>query len=88
MGDRPQLRVTEYEMNIQIQGRKIRLTATLRTHAERRLGFALARFGERIGRVVLRFSEGDGDRSTVDKCCRIDVGLRPKSVRVDSSRVW
>jgi ribosome-associated translation inhibitor RaiA len=77
-------------MKIEIQGRKVKLTEVLRTRAERRLGFALARFGERIGRVVLQFSEGNGDRgegngdrSNVDKCCRIDVGLKPKSVRVE-----
>src|SRR5579864_5935228 len=69
-------------MNIQIQGRKVKLTGTQRTRAERRLAFALARFGERIGRVVLRFSNGNG-LGNVEKCCRIDVGLRPKIVRVE-----
>ena len=70
-------------MRIQIQGRKVKLTESQRAHAERRLGFALARFGERIGRVTLRVSDAYGVRSSVDKCCRIDVGLRPRSVRVE-----
>ena len=50
---------------------------------ERRLGFALGRFGERIGRVSLRFSDTNSHRGGVDKRYQIDVGLRPRSVRVE-----
>src|SRR5258708_25307421 len=73
----------EDEMKIQIRGRNIALTKVGRTRVERRLGFALARFGERIDRVLLRFSDSNGDRGDVDKRCQIDVGLRPRSVRVE-----
>ena len=68
-------------MKINIRGGNIELTEVLRTRVERRLGFALGRFGERIGRVLLRFSDTNGD--DVDKRCQIDVGLRPRSVRVE-----
>ena len=67
-------------MKIQIRGKKIGVTRVLRARVERRLGFALGRFGERIDRVLLRFSDTNGD---VDKRCQIDVGLRPRSVRVE-----
>lgn len=74
-------------MNIQIRGRGAALTKVLRAHVERRLGFALGPFGERIGRVTLRFSETNGDHGAVDKRCQIDVGLRPKSVQVEHTDV-
>jgi putative sigma-54 modulation protein len=71
----------EDAMKIHIRGRNIELTEVVRTRVERRLGFALGRFGERIGRVLLRFSDTNGD--DVDKRCQIVVGLRPRSVRVE-----
>ncbi len=74
-------------MKIHIRGRKIELTEVLRTRVERRLGFALGRFGERIGRVLLRFSDTNGYPGDVDKRCQIDVGLRPRSVRVEHTDV-
>ena len=70
-------------MKIYIRGRNIKLTKVVRTRVERRLGFALGRFGERIGRVLLRFSDANGHRGDLDKRCQIDVGLRPRSVRVE-----
>jgi putative sigma-54 modulation protein len=75
--------LAEDEMKIQIRGRNIAVTKVVRTRMERRLGFALGRFGERIDRVLLRFSDANGDRGDVDKRCQIDVGLRPRSVRVE-----
>ncbi len=70
-------------MKIQIRGRNVELTKVLRTQVERRLGFALGRFGERIGQVLLQFSDTNDHRGGVDKRCQIDVGLRPRSVRVE-----
>jgi ribosomal subunit interface protein len=70
-------------MKIHIRGRNVELTEVLRTRVERRLGFALGRFGERIDRVLLRFSDTDGHRGEVDKRCQIEVGLRSKSVTVE-----
>ena len=74
-------------MKIHIRGRNVELTEVLRARVERRLGFALSRFGERIGRVLLRFSDTSGYRGDVDKRCQIDVGLRPRSVRVEHTDV-
>ena len=64
-------------MQIQIRARHVAVTEALHAHVERRLGFALARFGARIGRVLVRFSDPNGHRGGVDKRCQIDVGLRP-----------
>jgi putative sigma-54 modulation protein len=72
-------------MKIQIRGRNVELTDVLRTRVERRLGFALGRFGERVVRVFLRFSDTNRDRGDLDKRCQIDVSLRPRSVRVEHS---
>jgi ribosomal subunit interface protein len=44
-------------MKIQIQAHQIKLPKALSAHVERRLSLALARFGERVDRVILRFSE-------------------------------
>src|SRR5258707_14940035 len=71
----------EDEMKIYIRGRNIEVTRVVRTRVERRLGFALGRFGERIDRVLLRFSDTNGYRGDVDKRCQIEVGFRPRSVR-------
>ena len=67
-------------MKVQIRTGRLKVTAALRAHVERRLGLLLGRFGERIGSVVVRFS-GEGD----DKHCRIDLGLRPRPIRIEDS---
>jgi ribosomal subunit interface protein len=59
----------------------------LRVHVERRLGLALARFADRIGRVIVRFSHADGDASGGHKRCRIEVGLRPRRLDVEDTDV-
>ena len=65
-------------MRIQMVGRRqVELTAALRTYVERRLGFALGRFGERIVRVTVRFWDVNGHRGGVDKRCQLDVAVRP-----------
>lgn len=70
-------------MKIQVQTSNVKLTKALQARVDLRMGFALARFGERIGRVVLRFSDTNGHRGGADKRCQIDVALRPRSVRVE-----
>ena len=64
-------------MKIQIRKRRVEVSDALRAYVERRLGFALGRFGERLGSVTVRFSDVNGDRGGVDKRCQIDVDLRP-----------
>ena len=67
----------EYAMQIDIRARKIEVDEALRAHVDRRLRFALGRFGERIAKVTVRFEDANGARGGVDKQCQIDVALRP-----------
>lgn len=57
------------------QGRA-RVTPRLLDHIDRRLGFALARFGSRIARVVIALEDLNGPRGGIDKACRIVVRLK------------
>ena len=53
----------------------IEWTDALRRHAERRLGFALGRFDNRLDTVTVRISDLNGPRGGVDKQCRIHLRL-------------
>jgi putative sigma-54 modulation protein len=64
-------------MKIQIRKRRVEVSDALRAYVERRLGFALGRFGDRLGPITVRFSDVNGHRGGVDKRCQIDVDLRP-----------
>jgi len=64
-------------MQVKIRTRKIELDEALRAHVDRRLRFALGRFGERIAKVVVRFEDANGARGGVDKQCQLDVALQP-----------
>ena len=72
-------------MKIQIRERNAEVTEVLRAHVERRLGIALGRFGERVGHVIVRFSDTNGHQDGANKRCQIDVSLRPRSVRVEDT---
>jgi putative sigma-54 modulation protein len=47
----------------------------LRAHVERRLRFALSRFGNRVGRVVVRIGRLNGDQGTNARSCHIETRL-------------
>ncbi len=47
----------------------------LRAHVERRLHFALGRFGGRVRQATVRLSDLNGPRGGLDKVCRIAVRL-------------
>lgn len=68
-------------MKVEIRQRDVQVTEVLRAHVERRIGLALGRFGDRIGRVTVRLSGGDGRTGDQAMRCQIDVSLRPQSVR-------
>lgn len=50
-----------------------RRPADLPDHIERRLRFALARFGRRVERVVVFLQDHNGPKGGIDKVCRILV---------------
>jgi putative sigma-54 modulation protein len=68
-------------VKVEIRQRDVEVTEDLRAHVERRVGLALGRFGDRIGRVMVRFSGPDGRTGEKATRCQIDVNLRPQSVR-------
>jgi putative sigma-54 modulation protein len=76
-------------MRIQISKRNLDVNDALRAHLERRLGFALGRFGDRIDLVHVRLSDISGHRGGPDWRCQLDVDLRAlgvgAAIRVDDS---
>jgi ribosomal subunit interface protein len=60
-------------MQIDIQARDFSLTKALRSHVERRLGFALSTRYDRIKRILVRLSDINGPRGGNDKCCQLHV---------------
>lgn len=62
-------------MQIDIQARDFSLTDALRSHAERRLRFALACCDDHIQRVVIQLSDINGPRGGADKRCHLQVVL-------------
>lgn len=48
-----------------------RRPANLSEHIERRLRFALARFGSRVERVIVFLQDRNGPKGGIDKVCRI-----------------
>lgn len=67
-------------MKIQIRPRGITLTRTQCVRLERELDMMLARFGERIDRVVVEISDGDGEGI---KRCEIALRLKPQILKVE-----
>ena len=62
-------------MQIDIQARDFSLTDALRSHAERRLRFALTCCDDHIHRIVMRLSDINGPRGGADKLCHLQVVL-------------
>ena len=48
----------------------------LREHIERRLTFALSRFGSRVSKTVVYLTDNNGPKGGIDKSCLIVVRLR------------
>ncbi len=62
-------------MHLPISTRGLRLTPEERQHVDRRMGFALGRFGDRIGLVRLRLTDLNGPKGGIDKRCVITVRI-------------
>ena len=64
-------------MAFELRVRNGEITLELREHIERRLGFALGRFGGRVGLVTVSLEDLNGPRDGLDQHRRIEVGLLP-----------
>jgi ribosomal subunit interface protein len=72
-------------MNIQIRKHNGEVTDVLRAHVNRRLDFALGRFGEQIGQVRVRLSRTRGRLSGANRRCEIEVELDRQTVRAEDT---
>ena len=63
-------------MQISVSGDRVEVTTDLREYIDRRLHFALGRFGPAIDHVSVRVGDVNGPRGGVDKHCLIAVKLR------------
>jgi ribosome-associated translation inhibitor RaiA len=71
-------------VKIQIRERDVPLTLAERSDVEGRLAFTLARFSDRIAKVVVRLSDaGVAGAGKLDKRCQIDVDIRPQTLHVE-----
>ncbi len=64
-------------MQIELRIRNTDLTNVLRSYAERRLRFALSRFGDRVGQVVVIVSEMESADDGIATTCHISADIRP-----------
>ena len=72
-------------MKMEVRGRDVEITKSLRAYVERRLSFALDRFAARIRTVRLRLADINGSRGGVDKSCLLDVSLaRTSPITIES----
>ena len=70
-------------MQIEIRPR-LGMNDAVRHATERRMAFALGRFGARISAVTVWLSDANGPRGGVDKVCRVQVALASgPSLRVE-----
>ena len=64
-------------MQIELRIKNTDLSAILKTYTDRRLRFALSRFGGRVGNVVVVVSEITDVAHGILKSCHINVEIRP-----------
>ena len=60
-------------MELEVRGRHMQVSDALRAHLARRLGFALGRVSDRIGKIQVRLEDINGPKGGIDKRCRIHV---------------
>lgn len=71
-------------MRLDIRGRAFAVTSALDRHVNRRLRFAVGRFGPRVHRVVVRLGDDNGPRGGVDKVCRVVATTRAGTCVVEA----
>lgn len=64
-------------MQVDLRVRNMDLVNILRGYTDRRLRFALSRFGDRVGRVVVSVAECSVPYQGIVKSCHISAELRP-----------
>jgi ribosomal subunit interface protein len=64
-------------MQVDITIRNTDLASRLRHYADRRLRFALSRFGDRVGHVMVALSRPEDSEPGAATSCRITAELRP-----------
>jgi ribosome-associated translation inhibitor RaiA len=64
-------------VHVQIHSRGAQLSDVIRRHVHRRLNFALDRFTDRIGSVIVRIRDLNGPRGGTVKTCCIEVNVMP-----------
>ena len=64
-------------MQLTLQVRNSDLAGALRHYIDRRLRFALSRFGDHVGRVVVKISGLNGSRGGTRKGCHIVAHINP-----------
>ena len=64
-------------MKLEMHGKGVPLNRGLRSHVERRLCFALDRFGDRIRKVRVRLHDLNGPRGGEDIRCQVQAWLAP-----------
>ena len=62
---------------LQLRTQNGEIALELREHVERHLGFALGRFGGRVGLVTVSLEDLNGLRGGLDQHSRIEIGLLP-----------
>jgi putative sigma-54 modulation protein len=71
-------------MKIDLRVRGMAEPAVLRAQIERRMQFALGRFGHDVAQVTVRLSDENGPRGGVDKRCHLTIrGPRLATVVID-----
>ena len=63
-------------MRFSVSGDRVKVTTDLREYIERRMYFALGRFGPAIDHASVRVGDINGPRGGVDKRCQIVVKLQ------------
>src|SRR5207244_10569320 len=73
----PNIGSEEKTMQLELKVRNTDLADALQRYIEQRLSFELGRYGDRVGRVVVKVSGLSGSRGGTKKSCRISAELEP-----------